>query len=126
MLGHQGFTRPPLPLLPDKAILLYIWAGAMGPSMCMYFLVVGLVSGSSAGGGGSGWLIWLFFLWGCKNPSAPSVLPPHPPAQFNGWIWMPPESFSQSLTDKDVGACSLPLPLYELNCILRQHVRFSL
>ena len=25
---------PPLPLMPDKAILCYIWAGAMSPSMC--------------------------------------------------------------------------------------------
>jgi hypothetical protein len=34
-------------------------AGAMGPSMCTLGLVGAL--------GGSGWLILLFFLWGCKS-----------------------------------------------------------
>jgi hypothetical protein len=48
---YQG---PLLPWIHDKAILCYH----------MYSYVDGLVPGSSWG---SGWLILLFFLWGC-NP----------------------------------------------------------
>jgi hypothetical protein len=46
---------PPLPLVPNKAILCYICGWSHG-----YSLVAGLVPRSS------GWLILLFFLWGCK------------------------------------------------------------
>jgi hypothetical protein len=49
-------------LMPDKAILCYICGWNHG-SFHVYSLVGGLVLGSS---GGSGWLILLFFLWGCK------------------------------------------------------------
>jgi hypothetical protein len=53
---------PLLPLMSDKAILCYIcsWSHL---SLHVYSLVGGLVPGNS---GGSGWLILLFFLWGCK------------------------------------------------------------
>ena len=50
---------PPLPLMPDKAILCYICGWSHG-SLHVYSLVGGLVPGSS------GWLILLFFLWGFK------------------------------------------------------------
>jgi hypothetical protein len=53
---------PPLQLMPDKAILCYVCNCSHG-SLHVYSLVGGLVPGSS---GGSGWLILLFFLWGCK------------------------------------------------------------
>jgi hypothetical protein len=52
----------PLPLMPDKAILCYIYNRSHG-SLHVCFLVGALVPGSS---GGSGWLILLFFLWDCK------------------------------------------------------------
>ena len=52
---------PPLPFMPDKAILCYICSWSHG-SLHLYCLVDGLVPESY---GGSGWLI-LFFLWGCK------------------------------------------------------------
>ena len=51
-----------LPLMPKKVILYYICSWNHG-SLYVYSLVGGLVSGSS---GGSGLLILLFFLWGCK------------------------------------------------------------
>jgi hypothetical protein len=54
--------EPLLLLMTNKAILCYIWGGSHG-SLHVYTLVGGLVPGSS---GGSGWLILLFFLWGCK------------------------------------------------------------
>jgi hypothetical protein len=64
-LGHRVFTalRVSLPLMPDKAILCYIYSWIHG-FLHVYSLVSGLVPGSS---GGSGWLILLFFLWGCKS-----------------------------------------------------------
>jgi hypothetical protein len=46
-------------LMPDKDILCYICSWSHG-SLHVYSLVGGLVPGSS------GWLILLFFLWGCK------------------------------------------------------------
>jgi hypothetical protein len=49
-------------LMPDKGILCYICRWSHG-SLHVYFLVDGLVPGRS---GGSGWLILLFLLWGCK------------------------------------------------------------
>jgi hypothetical protein len=58
-LQDQG---PPLPLMPDKAILCYICSWSYG-SLHVYSLAGGLVPGSSRE---SGWLILLFFLWGCK------------------------------------------------------------
>jgi hypothetical protein len=51
---------PPLPLMPDKAILCYISSWSHG-SLHVYSLVGDLVPGSS---GVSGWFILLFFLWG--------------------------------------------------------------
>jgi hypothetical protein len=50
--------EPLLPLMSDNVILCYIcrWSH-------VYSLVGGLAPGSS---GGSGWLLLLFFLWGCK------------------------------------------------------------
>jgi hypothetical protein len=62
--------RPPLSLMPDKAILCYICSWSHG-SLHVHSLVDGLVPGSS---GRSGWLILLFPLW-IAIPSAPSVLP---------------------------------------------------
>ena len=53
---------PPLPLMPDKAILCYIYSRSYGPNH-VFSLVGGLVSKSS---GWSGLLI-LFFLWGCNS-----------------------------------------------------------
>ena len=52
----------PLPLMPDKAILCYMSVSSHG-TLHVYSLVGGLVPGSS---GSSGWVILLFFLWGCK------------------------------------------------------------
>ena len=73
MLGHQASLRPraspPLgkgingTLMPNKAILCYICNWNHG-SLHVYSLVGGLVPGSSSE---YGWLILLFFLWGC-NP----------------------------------------------------------
>jgi hypothetical protein len=56
---NQG---PFLPLMPYKAILYYLCVWCHG-SLHVYSLVDILVLGIS---GGSGWLILLFFLWGCK------------------------------------------------------------
>jgi hypothetical protein len=54
----------PLPLMLDKAILCYISTWSHG-SLHVYPMVV---PGSFfLGGGVSGWLVLLFFLWGC-NP----------------------------------------------------------
>ena len=55
------------PLMPDKVILCYLCGWSHG-SLHMYSLVGGLVTGSSgeSSSGVSGWLILLFFLWGCK------------------------------------------------------------
>ena len=55
-----------LPLMFFKAILCYLCIWSHG-SLHVYCLVGGLVPGSS---GISGWLILLFFLWGCKPFSA--------------------------------------------------------
>ena len=55
---------PLLPLIPDKAILCYICSWSH-ESLHAYSLVGSLVPGSSEG---SGWLILLFFLWGCRPP----------------------------------------------------------
>jgi hypothetical protein len=52
----------PLPLMPDKAILCYTCVGSHG-SHHVYTLIGGLVPERFAV---SGWLILLFFLWGCK------------------------------------------------------------
>ena len=54
---------PVLPLIPDKAIFCYICSWSHG-SLHVYSFVDGLVTGSS---GSSGWLIMLFFLWGCRS-----------------------------------------------------------
>jgi hypothetical protein len=64
---HSQDQRPPLSLMPGKAILCYICSWSHG-----YTLVGGLVPGNS---GGSGWLILLFFLWGCKPLSSFSPSP---------------------------------------------------
>jgi hypothetical protein len=58
--GDEGTL---FPLMPDKAILCYICDWSHG-SLHVYCLAGGLVPGSSRR---SGWLILLFFLWGC-NP----------------------------------------------------------
>jgi hypothetical protein len=52
---------PPLPLMPDKSILLHTQLEPWVPP-CVLFSC-GLVPGSA---GGYSWLILLFFLWGCK------------------------------------------------------------
>jgi hypothetical protein len=57
---------PFLPLRPYKAILCYI-CGWSYESLHVYSLVGGLVPRSSGGRGRAGWLLLLFFLWGC-NP----------------------------------------------------------
>ena len=49
---------PLLPVMHDKAILCYMCSWSH-----VYSFVDGLVPGSSRG---SGWLILMFFLWGCK------------------------------------------------------------
>ena len=64
---HWGIKPPqdqgaPLPLMPDKVILCYICSWSHG-SFHVYSLVGGLVPGSSRG---TGLLILLFFLWGCR------------------------------------------------------------
>ena len=63
-LQDQG---PLLPLMRDKTILCYICSWSH-ESLHVYSLDGGLAPGSS-GGWGSGWLILLFFLWGCKSLS---------------------------------------------------------
>jgi hypothetical protein len=55
--------RPPLPLMPNKAILCYICIWSHG-SLFVYSLVDGLVPGSSRW---SGWLILLVFPWACPS-----------------------------------------------------------
>jgi hypothetical protein len=59
---------PPLPLMPDKAILCYICGWSHG-SLHVCSLVGGLVLGSF------GWLTLLFFLCGCQPLSSFSPLP---------------------------------------------------
>ena len=64
ILGHQAFTGPrdsPPPDAQQGHPLLHMWQSH--GSLHVYSLVGGLVPGSS---GGSGWLISLFILWGCK------------------------------------------------------------
>jgi hypothetical protein len=63
---------PPIDVQQDH-LLLYICSWIHG-CLYVYSLVGVLVPGSSGGGGVAGWLIFLFFLWGLQNPSAPSVL----------------------------------------------------
>jgi hypothetical protein len=74
------------PLMPDKAILCYI-CGWSHESLHVYSLVGGLVPGRSRV---SGWLILLFFLWGCKLlqllHSFLELLHWGPCAQSNGWL----------------------------------------
>jgi hypothetical protein len=48
--------------MSNKALLCYIYTRSHG-SLHVYFLVGGLVSGSS---GGTGWFILLFLLWGLQ------------------------------------------------------------
>jgi hypothetical protein len=63
-LGHRAITGPRTSSPVDAQQgnpLLHMWLESWVPRV--YSLVGGLVSGSS---GGSGWLILLFFLWGCK------------------------------------------------------------
>jgi hypothetical protein len=83
LLQYQG---PLLLLMLDKAILCYIYRWSHG-SLHVYSLVGGLVPGSS---GGSGWLILLFFLWGCKPLQLLQfflwLLHWGPCAQSNGWL----------------------------------------
>ena len=64
---HWG-QGPPLPLMPDTAILGYICCWSHG-SLHVYFLVGGLVPGSSGDLVG-----WYCFSMGLQNPSAPTVL----------------------------------------------------
>ena len=79
-LGHQATQNqgPVLPLMPNIAILCYICGWSHG-SLHVYSLICGLVPGSS-GVGGSGWLILMFLLWGCKPLQLPqfffSLTPP--------------------------------------------------
>jgi hypothetical protein len=90
--------RPFFALMPDKAILWYICSWNQ-KSLHVYSVVDGLVPGSSEG---SGWLILLFFLWGCKPlqllQSFLSLLHwwPHwgHHAQSNAWLW----AFTQYLS----------------------------
>jgi hypothetical protein len=51
-----------LPLMPDMAILCFIFSWSHR-SLHVYSLLGGLFLGTF---GASGWLILLFFLWGCK------------------------------------------------------------
>jgi hypothetical protein len=74
-LGHwvSQDKGTPLPFIPDKAILCYIRRWSHGP-LHVYSLVGGLVLGA-LGGGVSGWLILLFFIWGCKPLQLLQFLP---------------------------------------------------
>ena len=63
-IEHSQDQRPLLPSMSNKAILCYICSWSHG-SLQVYSLVGGLVPRSS---GGTGWLILLLFLWGCKPP----------------------------------------------------------
>ena len=62
MLGHQAFTGARASPSTD--------ARQGHGSLNVYSLVGGLVPGIP---GGSGWLILLFFLWGCKPLQGASV-----------------------------------------------------
>jgi hypothetical protein len=73
--GASSLHRTKGPLMPDKAILCYIYGWSCG-SLHVYSLVGSLDPGSS------GWLILLFFLWGCKLLQ----LLQWPHDQFNGWL----------------------------------------
>jgi hypothetical protein len=77
--------EPPLPLMPDKAVLCYICSGSHGPAH-VYTLVGGLVPGSSGGV----WLVDIVVLpMGMQTPSAPSVLPLIPPLESPGSVqWL--------------------------------------
>jgi hypothetical protein len=67
--------EPPIPSMPDKAILCYICSRSH-ESLHVYSLVGGLVPGSSREGGGRGsWLVDIVLLLvGLQTLSAPSVL----------------------------------------------------
>jgi hypothetical protein len=77
---------PLLSLMIFKAILCYICGWSPG-TLHLYSLVGALVPGSS---GGSGCLIFLFFLSGCKTllllQSFLLLLHWGPHVQFNGWL----------------------------------------
>jgi hypothetical protein len=64
-------TKGLFSLMPYKAILCYIFDWSHR-SLQLYSFVGGLAPGNS--GRGVGWLILMFFLWGCKPLSDPSVL----------------------------------------------------
>ena len=84
--------RSPLPVMSDKALLCYI-----GSWSHVYFLIGGLVLGSSRG---SGCLILLFFLWGCKPlqllQSYSLLLNWGPCAQSSSWAQAPTSEWSGS------------------------------
>ena len=76
---------PLLPLMPNKAILCYIWGWRHG-SLHVYSLVGGLVPGSS---GGSGWLIFSSFSSFSNSCIGDPMLNPmvgckHPPLYLSG------------------------------------------
>jgi hypothetical protein len=60
---HWAIKPPQDHLMPDKVIFCYICSWSLG-FLHVYSLVGGLVPGDFRTG--SGWLILLFFLWGCK------------------------------------------------------------
>jgi hypothetical protein len=65
-LGHRAFTGPRASSPIDEQQghpLLHMPLKPLGPYMCMYSFVGGLVTGRTAG---SGWFL-LFFLLGCKS-----------------------------------------------------------
>ena len=87
---HWGIKSPqdqaPPLSLPDKAILCYICSWSYGP-LHVYSLLPGLVPGRSEG---SGWLIVMFFPWGCKTMKLlqffSKLLHWRPRVQSGGWL----------------------------------------
>jgi hypothetical protein len=76
---------PLFPLMPDNAILCYICVWSHG-WLHVYSLAGGLVPGKFW----SGWVILLFFLWGCKPlqllQTFLKLLHWRPHAQSSGWL----------------------------------------
>jgi hypothetical protein len=73
------FQVPLLSLMPNNAVQCYI-CGYSHEALHVYSFVGSLVPGNT---GGSGWLLLLFFLWGCKHLLAPPVLSLTPPMQIS-------------------------------------------
>ena len=99
----QDQGHPP-PLMPNKAILCYIWSWSHG-SLHVYSLVGGSVLGSSGGY----WLVDIIvFPMGLQTPSAPSVFPLTPPGSLHSVLvgCLHPICIGHTLTELECSAWS--------------------